>query len=88
VGVITSLEALSVETLFARRHGGLLLVVALAGGDKFVVGQAKWGLPTSRHDVCPPVGGWGSSPGCRSAAHSVPRRLVLLDNLQCGAGQC
>jgi hypothetical protein len=31
-----------------------------------------------------PICGWGSSLGCRSATHSVSRRLVLLGNLETG----
>jgi hypothetical protein len=44
VGVVTSVVASSLENLFDRQLGGLLLVVTSVGGDESVVGQAVKGV--------------------------------------------
>jgi hypothetical protein len=90
VGVVTFLEASFLETPFDRRHDSLLLVVTAAGGDEFVAGQVEKGVAYLAMNMMPAlllvVG--GSSCGCRSVARNILRRLVLLGNLQHGAGQC
>jgi hypothetical protein len=86
VGVVTFLEASFLETPFYRRHDGLLLVVTAAGGDEFVVGQAEKGVAYLTMTSALLLVAGGPSCGCRSAARSILRRLVLLGNLQHGAG--
>jgi hypothetical protein len=93
VGVVTSLEASSLETPFARRHGCMLIVVASASGDESVVGKGKKGvvyLTPRRLPSCWWLGVFTRLLfGClqRSAASDVARQPLV----RCGTalkGQC
>jgi hypothetical protein len=85
-GVVTSLEASSLRTLFVCGVVGILLFAASTVSDKSGAEQATWGLTSSPEDVSL-AGDRRPSFGFRSATCSISWRLVLLSNHQCGVGQ-
>jgi hypothetical protein len=75
------------DTVWFDVVAGLLFGTAPPVMTVLSLGVRQGGLSTPRHDVCSTVGDRGLHSVAASSACSVSQCLVLLRNLQCGAGQ-